>query len=274
MILVWRMCLGLGIRGSGFGTRGCRLGARIQMQSRDRLSPESRLRARCFTPRIHQRLRNPHGLGIGERLVQSAQADTSAPPMSRQGTCRGLPGSRIASRKCRDSLPQHPRISRCLRLMCWCALMVLGTDVSVVPGDHVAAAVAHERHTFLDGARRAGGLDDDVDALTVGAVADRLQRSSPTSRESKTWSAPMRRPARGAERDRPRQKWSTRPPAGRARSHTARRRRRPARARCRRDEARRARECAPPSAGRSRHRCSRRRSTASGSLAMPTPGSR
>ena len=43
---------------------------------------------------------------------------------------------------------------------------------------------------------------------------------------------------------------------------------------CRRGGARRARGCAPRSAVRSRRRCSRRTSTASGSRAIPTPGSR
>ena len=44
-------------------------------------------------------------------------------------------------------------------------------NIGVVPGNHVAAAVADERHSFLDGARRTGGLDHDIDALTVRQIA-------------------------------------------------------------------------------------------------------
>ena len=66
-------------------------------------------------------------------------------------------------------------------------------DVGVVAGNDVAAAVADERHAFLDGARRAGGFDHDVGAFAVGPVADRLEplrgrRSMPSDN---TRSAPI-----------------------------------------------------------------------------------
>ena len=49
------------------------------------------------------------------------------------------------------------------------------TNIGVVPGDDVAAAVANERYAFLYGPSRTGGFDDDIDALAAGALADRLQ---------------------------------------------------------------------------------------------------
>ena len=49
------------------------------------------------------------------------------------------------------------------------------TDVGVVARDDVAAAVANERDTFLDGPSRTGGFDHDIDALSAGALANRLQ---------------------------------------------------------------------------------------------------
>ena len=55
-----------------------------------------------------------------------------------------------------------------------CALIVLGADVGVVPGDHVDAAVAHDLQAFLDGPRRAGRFDDDVRPAPVGRRQDRL----------------------------------------------------------------------------------------------------
>ena len=52
-----------------------------------------------------------------------------------------------ARRKWPASLPQQPRISRCLRLMCSCALIRARARVGVVPGDDIAPAIADECHS-------------------------------------------------------------------------------------------------------------------------------
>ena len=77
-------------------------------------------------PRIDQRLGDPHRFGVGERLVERVQAVAAAADLAPRHVC-GMALERLsARRKCPASLPQQPRISRCLRLMCWCALIALG----------------------------------------------------------------------------------------------------------------------------------------------------
>ena len=76
-------------------------------------------------PRIHERLRNQHRLGGRERFVDRRQAvRPRADQIPRHFVAVALEGA-SARRKCPASLPQQPRMSRCLRLMCSCALIVL-----------------------------------------------------------------------------------------------------------------------------------------------------
>src|SRR5687768_7110017 len=49
------------------------------------------------------------------------------------------------------------------------------SDVGVVPGDDVAAAVADEGEPLFERARRAGRLDHDVDALAMCSRSQILQ---------------------------------------------------------------------------------------------------
>ena len=119
-------------------------------------------------PRIDQRLGDAHRFGVGQRIVQLMQrvgALADPAPRHRRGVT--LAGASAPRRKWPASLPQQPRISRCLRLMCVMRVDLAGAGVGVVAGDDVAAAVARQHQAFLEGARGPGGFDDDVDALAV-----------------------------------------------------------------------------------------------------------
>ena len=93
-------------------------------------------------------------LGVRERLVQLAAGRSVCAPISRNGIDGCASRIDSARRKCRASLPQQPRISRCLRLICWCALIVTVADVGVVAGDDVASADARQIESFRNRPRR------------------------------------------------------------------------------------------------------------------------
>src|SRR6185437_11165117 len=114
-------------------------------------------------------------LCVGQRVVERRQAialRTDAPPWNgsrvpleqRQRTQK-VPGFTSPASANLEMLPVDVTMS----------VDGAGPDVGVVAGDDVPSAVTRQVHPLLDGASRAGRLDDDVGSLAIRCRPNRLE---------------------------------------------------------------------------------------------------
>src|SRR5262245_4867345 len=126
-------------------------------------------------PRIDERLGNLHRFGVGQRRVEPVEgiglSTDGAPWHLRAESFEEREGAKKVSG---FAAPTAADVQM-LTVDCQMHVERARPSIGVMTGDEITPTVANQEWPLFEGPRRPGGLDDDVNALTVREVANVLE---------------------------------------------------------------------------------------------------